>query len=149
MGSAIYAHTTIVSSSYRAPHGLCSYNMTSTKGRRKHSRHNTDPKTDNNPATRHESHSRMLQDHTHSGNGDGDRPWIRLQTKVLLSITGMQSLSLRHPIQEWLTNTLRTRTAHISHRSNLENILQQFPYIYAKRSRQSNLTFDPHDGHQL
>src|SRR5947207_15570742 len=74
MGSAIYAHTTIVSSSYRAPHGLCSYNMASTKGRRKHSRHNTDPKTDNNPATRHESHPRMLQNHTHSGNGDGDRP---------------------------------------------------------------------------
>ena len=56
-------------------------------------------------------------------------PWIRLQTKVLLSTTRMQSLSSKHPIQEWLTNALRTRTACISHRSNLENILQQFPHM--------------------
>ena len=55
-------------------------------------------------------------------------PWIRLQTKVLLATTRIQSLSSRHPIQERLTNALRTRTACISHRSNLENILQQFPY---------------------
>jgi ribonuclease HI len=56
-------------------------------------------------------------------------PWIRLQTKTLLATTRMQSLSTKHPIQEWLTNALRTRTACISHRSNLENILQQFPYM--------------------
>ncbi len=53
--------------------------------------------------------------------------WIRLQTKVLLAITRMQSLSAKHPVQEWLTNALRTRTAVITHRSNLENVLQQFP----------------------
>ena len=55
-------------------------------------------------------------------------PWIRLQTKVLLAITRMQSLSAKHPVQEWLMNALRTRTAVITHRSNLENILQQFPH---------------------
>ena len=55
--------------------------------------------------------------------------WIRLQTKVLQSVTRMQSLGAKHPIQEWLTNALRTRTAAITHRSNLENILQQFPYM--------------------
>src|SRR5204862_5449968 len=42
-------------------------------------------------------------------------PWIRLQTKVLLTITRMQSLSARHPVQEWLTNALRIRTAVIPH----------------------------------
>ena len=56
-------------------------------------------------------------------------PWIRLQTKALLATTRMQSLSTRHPIQEWLANALRTRTAVISHQSNLENILQQFPHM--------------------
>ena len=71
----------------------------------------------------------MLQNHPYGGNGGGDRPWIRLQTKALLATTRMQSLSARHPIQEWLTNALRTRTACISHRSNFENILQQFSYM--------------------
>ena len=50
--------------------------------------------------------------------------WIRLQTKVLLAITRMQSLSTNHPIQQWLLNALRVRTANISHRSNLENAFQ-------------------------
>ena len=58
--------------------------------------------------------------------------WIRLQIKVLLPTTRMQSLSTRHPIHEWLANALRTRTACIPHRSNLENILQQFPYMCTK-----------------
>ena len=58
--------------------------------------------------------------------------WIRLQTKVLLATTRMQSLATRHPIQQWLTNALRTRTACIPHRSNLENILQQFPHMCGK-----------------
>jgi len=53
--------------------------------------------------------------------------WIRLQTKVLLAITRMQSLSAKHPVKEWLMSALRTRTAAITHRSNLENVLQQFP----------------------
>ena len=66
-------------------------------------------------------------------------PWIRLQTKVLLSITRMQSLSLKHPIQEWLTNALRTRTACIPYRSNLENVLQQFPYTCGRIE-----TIEPH-----
>jgi ribonuclease HI len=57
--------------------------------------------------------------------------WIRLQTKTLLATTRMQSLSTRHPIHEWLANALRTRTACIPHRSNLENILQQFPHMCA------------------
>ena len=55
--------------------------------------------------------------------------WLWLQTKVLLSTTRMQSLSLRHPIHKWLQNALRTRTANIPHRSNLETILQQFPFM--------------------
>ena len=41
----------------------------------------------------------------------------------------MQSLSAKHPVQEWLMSALRTRTAVITHRSNLENILQQFPHM--------------------
>src|SRR5436190_21154671 len=44
----------------------------------------------------------------------------------------MQSLSMKHPIQEWLTSALRTRTACIPYRSNLENILQQFPHMCAR-----------------
>ena len=55
--------------------------------------------------------------------------WIRLQTKTLLATTRMQSLSTRHPIHEWLANALRTRTASIPYKSNLENILQQFPHM--------------------
>src|SRR5271170_3068589 len=55
--------------------------------------------------------------------------WIRLQTKALQSVARMQSLSAKHPIQKWLENALRTRTAAISHRSNLENILHQFPHM--------------------
>ena len=55
--------------------------------------------------------------------------WIRLQTKVLLAITRMQSLSKNHPVHEWLARSLRTRTACMTHRSNLENILQQFPHM--------------------
>ena len=58
-------------------------------------------------------------------------PWIRLQTKALLAVTRMQSLSAKHPIQEWLAGALRIRTAAVSHRSNLENILQQFPHMTA------------------
>ena len=59
-------------------------------------------------------------------------PWIRLQTKALLATTRMQSLSTRHPIQKWLTNALRTRTACIPYRSNFESILQQFPHMCGK-----------------
>jgi ribonuclease HI len=55
--------------------------------------------------------------------------WLRLQTKVLLAITRMQTLSEKHPMKEWLSSALRTRTAAISYRSNLENALQQFPYM--------------------
>ena len=55
--------------------------------------------------------------------------WIRLQTKVLLAITRMRSLSATHPIQEWISNALRTRTAKVRHRSVLENALQQFPIL--------------------
>ena len=58
--------------------------------------------------------------------------WIRLQIKALQSVTRMQSLSTKHPIHEWLQNARRTRTAAISHRSNLENILQQFPHTATK-----------------
>ena len=36
--------------------------------------------------------------------------WIRLQTKNLLVITRMQSLSTRHPIHEWLALTTRPST---------------------------------------
>src|SRR5436309_5046238 len=55
--------------------------------------------------------------------------WLRLQTKVLLAITRMQTLSKRHPIKEWLLSALRTRTAAIPYRSNLENALHQFPHM--------------------
>ena len=56
-------------------------------------------------------------------------PWIRLQTKVLLTIVRMRSLSPSHPIQEWLANALRTRTANVRHRSSFESTLQQFPLL--------------------
>ena len=55
--------------------------------------------------------------------------WIRLQTKVLLSVTRMQSLSTRHPIHPWLADALRTRTAVTRHRSILGNVFNQFPLI--------------------
>ena len=55
--------------------------------------------------------------------------WLRLQTKVLQAITRMQTLSKKHPLQEWLANAMRTRTAQNPHQSNLENILQQFPQM--------------------
>jgi hypothetical protein len=55
--------------------------------------------------------------------------WIRLQTKVLLSGTRMQSLSIRHPIHKWLQCALRTRTASTRHQSILENMLNPFPFI--------------------
>ena len=55
--------------------------------------------------------------------------WIRLQTKVLLAIVRMRSLSTSHPIHDWLANALRTRTANIRHRSCLESVLQQFPLL--------------------
>jgi ribonuclease HI len=54
---------------------------------------------------------------------------IRLQTKVLLAIVRMRSLSTSHPIQEWISNAMRTRTANVRHRSNLENALQQFSIL--------------------
>ena len=54
-------------------------------------------------------------------------PWIRLQTKVLSSLTRMQSLAPHHPIHQFISNGLRTRTAAIKHRSCIENALQQFP----------------------
>lgn len=56
-------------------------------------------------------------------------PWIRLQIKVLLAVTRMRSLSANHPIHEWISNALRTRTANVKHRSVLENALQQFPIL--------------------
>src|SRR5215510_4401522 len=63
---------------------------------------------------------------------DLEPPWLRLQTKVLTSITRMQTLSTKHPIHHYLTEALRTWTAKISHRSALENILQQFPLMTEK-----------------
>jgi len=53
--------------------------------------------------------------------------WIWLQTKVLQSISRMQSLSTRHPLHEQFKDALRRRTANVKYRSNLENI-QQFPH---------------------
>ena len=50
--------------------------------------------------------------------------WIR--PKVLSSFTRMQALNTNHPIHEFLTEGLRTRTAAVTHRTNIENILQQF-----------------------
>lgn len=59
-------------------------------------------------------------------------PRIRLQTKVLQVVTRMQCLSANHPLQEWFANALRVRTAAVTHRSNLENILQQYPLMTEK-----------------
>ena len=53
-------------------------------------------------------------------------PWIRLQTKVLSALTRMQTLATNHPIHEFLKESLRTRTAAVKYRTNIENILQQF-----------------------
>jgi ribonuclease HI len=41
----------------------------------------------------------------------------------------MQSLSIKHPLHEWLDKALRTRTACMPHKSNLGNLLQQFPHM--------------------
>jgi hypothetical protein len=51
---------------------------------------------------------------------------MRLQTKVLSALTRMQTLATNHPIHEFLASGLRTRTSAVKHRSNIENILQQF-----------------------
>jgi hypothetical protein len=59
-------------------------------------------------------------------------PWIRLQIRVLSSFTRMQSLALNHPIHELINNALRTRTSNVTHRSIIENVLQQFPTTAAK-----------------
>jgi len=58
--------------------------------------------------------------------------WIRLQTKVLLSMTRLQALSTHHPIHKWIQSALRTRTAFMTHRSILENIFNQFPVTATK-----------------
>jgi ribonuclease HI len=58
--------------------------------------------------------------------------WLRLQTKVLLSATRLQSLSARHPIQAWVEEACRTSTAAIKHRSTLGNIYNQFPFTTAR-----------------
>ena len=58
--------------------------------------------------------------------------WIRLRSKVLQAITRMQTLSEKHPVHEWLQKARITRTSSISHRSNLENIMQQFPHTASK-----------------
>lgn len=58
--------------------------------------------------------------------------WIRFQIKALQSVTYMLSLFIKHSIHEWLENTRRVRTIVISHRSNLENIMQQFPHTTTK-----------------
>ena len=71
MRSPIHARTTIISSSCRTPHGLCSYNLAPT-GWWKYSGHSADSETDNDSETRYESNHRMLQNHFHCGNGDGD-----------------------------------------------------------------------------
>jgi hypothetical protein len=58
--------------------------------------------------------------------------WLRLQTKVLLAATRLQSLSARHPIQPWVEEACRTSTAAIKHRSTLGNIYNQFPFTTAR-----------------
>ena len=55
--------------------------------------------------------------------------WLRLQTKTLQTVTRMQTLSKKHPVQEWLARAMRTRTVQNPHQTNLENILQQFPQM--------------------
>ena len=55
--------------------------------------------------------------------------WIRLQTKTLLAVIRMRSLPTSHPIHAWMSNALRTRTANVRHRSNLESALQQFSIL--------------------
>ena len=44
----------------------------------------------------------------------------------------MQSLSILHPVKEWISNALRTRTSSIRHRSNLEHVFQHFPQLTAE-----------------
>jgi hypothetical protein len=56
-------------------------------------------------------------------------PALHLQARVLKSVSRMRSLSTRHPLQAWLANALRLRTAQIAHRSNLENAMHQFPHM--------------------
>ena len=58
--------------------------------------------------------------------------WICVQTKVLLAMTRMQSLPPHPPFHQWLQSALRTQTAAVVHKSNIENILQQFPITATK-----------------
>ena len=41
----------------------------------------------------------------------------------------MQTLATNYPIHEFLTEGLRTRTAVVKYRTNIENIMQQFPVV--------------------
>jgi hypothetical protein len=50
-----------------------------------------------------------------AGMADLQPPWVQLQTKMQQAVTRMQSLSVKPPLQEWLANVLRTRTAGITH----------------------------------
>jgi ribonuclease HI len=58
--------------------------------------------------------------------------WIRLQIKVLLSVTRLQSLSIHHSIHTWIADALRTRTVTIAHRSSLGTVFNQFPFMCTK-----------------
>ena len=55
--------------------------------------------------------------------------WIRLQQLTLLSAVRLKSLSIHHPIQEWLHRASLTRTAVVPHRSVLGNLLNQFEIL--------------------
>src|SRR5437667_5510222 len=41
----------------------------------------------------------------------------------------------KHPLQEWIANAARVRTVQVRHRSNLENVMHQFPYMVEKIER--------------
>src|SRR5579864_3843481 len=106
MGGPIQARTTIIPSSYCTPYGLWSYDMAPTKGRWKHSGYNAESETNDDPKTRHESHSGMLQNHSHSSNGDGDRPTTAMDP------TSNQSSSINHTHAITLSETSHSRMAN-------------------------------------
>ena len=121
-------YTSALSGSHRTPHGLRSLDMASTKTTRKYGGLCTNTESIDSTKIGNEGNFKMLQTTPRAAMEieSGLQPaWIRLQTEVLLAITRMRSLSAKHPVQERLMNALRTRKANISHRSNLENILQR------------------------
>jgi hypothetical protein len=60
--------------------------------------------------------------------------WLSLQTKALSSAARFKSLHHDHPLRPWLKNARKvaSRNYKVTHVSNLENMIQQFPEIMSQ-----------------